>query len=232
VALNIPNDILNDTDADAAPLQQNFDVVESYVNTEVVTRDGSVAMVAPLLLPGPPSSGQQAATKNYVDNTDAARKAYVDTQDAKRVAVVGDTMTGKLTMAAQIDMQHNAIVNLPSPSGDEEAARKVYVDNQVGACLQKSGGTMTGQLNMGNWSIFNLRTPTGADPGQYAATKEYVDNGRAGKADINMNNHSIYNLNPTTASDGDNYAATKGYVDNKVSALEAKLAALEARLGQ
>jgi len=67
MALIIPNNIANGQDADGDLVDQNFDVVASYVNTEVIRRDGQVAMTAPLALSGPPTAPNQAATKAYVD---------------------------------------------------------------------------------------------------------------------------------------------------------------------
>ena len=60
--------ILNDTPATAVDIDWNFQTVEDYVATDVVKRDGSVAMEAPLNLNGPaPSQPSHAITKGYVD---------------------------------------------------------------------------------------------------------------------------------------------------------------------
>lgn len=66
-AANIPNTIVNLTPADAVPVQQNFAYVETFLNSEVINRDGSVAMTGPLSLPEAPTQTLQAATKGYVD---------------------------------------------------------------------------------------------------------------------------------------------------------------------
>lgn len=66
-SLILPNNIANGVNADGDKLDQNFDVLVSWANTELINRDGSVAMTAPLLLPGDPTQPNQAATKNYVD---------------------------------------------------------------------------------------------------------------------------------------------------------------------
>lgn len=60
-------DILNDTPANAIDVDWNFGVVEQHVNTEVIARDGSVAMTSPLSLSGLPTAPQHAASKAYVD---------------------------------------------------------------------------------------------------------------------------------------------------------------------
>ena len=73
MALIIPNSIDNDTPADAAELQQNFTTIQTYVNTNLLHRDGSVALTPPLLLPGDPTQDNHAANKGYVDGRDALK---------------------------------------------------------------------------------------------------------------------------------------------------------------
>ena len=65
--LILPNVVANQIPADGANLEQNFTAIENYINTEVIQRDGSVGMTSPLLLPGPPTQPNQAASKAYVD---------------------------------------------------------------------------------------------------------------------------------------------------------------------
>ena len=60
--------ILNDTPATAVDVDWNFQTVEDYIATDLIHRDGSVAMEAPLNLLGPaPSQPTHAITKGYVD---------------------------------------------------------------------------------------------------------------------------------------------------------------------
>jgi hypothetical protein len=66
-SLNIPNALTNGSTADAVEVQQNFDAIETHTNTEMINRDGSVAMTAQLLLSGAPTSDLGAATKAYAD---------------------------------------------------------------------------------------------------------------------------------------------------------------------
>ena len=65
--LILPNDIANEQLADGDLLQQNFATLEDWGNQEAITRDGSTAMTNALLLPGPPTNPNEAATKGYVD---------------------------------------------------------------------------------------------------------------------------------------------------------------------
>jgi microcystin-dependent protein len=67
VPLLIPNNIANGLLADGDKLDQNFETIQDWGNQEAITRDGATAMTAPLLLPGPPTAPNQAATKAYVD---------------------------------------------------------------------------------------------------------------------------------------------------------------------
>lgn len=61
------NAIVNNTTADAVPVNDNYNVIRQYINGNVILSDGSVSMVNPLLLPGDPTQPLQAATKAYVD---------------------------------------------------------------------------------------------------------------------------------------------------------------------
>lgn len=67
--LILPNTIANSIPADGDKLDQNFDSIVAWANQEAVTRDGSTAMTAPLLLSGAPTQPNQAATKAYVDGS-------------------------------------------------------------------------------------------------------------------------------------------------------------------
>ena len=67
MTLSVPNRILNDTPADALPVDANYQSIEQYINTYLVNRDGSVAMTGQLTLVGDPVSANQAVRKAYVD---------------------------------------------------------------------------------------------------------------------------------------------------------------------
>lgn len=55
------------TAAVAANVNTNFTDLVSFLNNQVVHKDGTVSMTGALTLPGNPSSALQAATKQYVD---------------------------------------------------------------------------------------------------------------------------------------------------------------------
>src|SRR5262245_28222516 len=83
-----------------------------------VSKSGDT-MAGPLVLAADPTALMQAATKQYVDNTDGARKTYVDNADALRVLKAGDTMSGPLILSG-------------NPTTAMQAATKQYVDMGVG----------------------------------------------------------------------------------------------------
>ena len=60
-------DIINDTTADAIPVQANYTRIEAYINNNVIRTDGATVMAAPLQLFGDP-----------VDPNDAVRKGFLD----------------------------------------------------------------------------------------------------------------------------------------------------------
>lgn len=63
----MPNGIEDGTSVDATEHEQNYVAISAFLNTEVVTRDGLVQMLAELGLSGDPATPNGAATKNYVD---------------------------------------------------------------------------------------------------------------------------------------------------------------------
>ena len=120
-SLNVPNAITNGTVADATDVQQNFDAIETHVNTEVVNRDGSIAMTGELLLPSNPTSNLAASTKSYVDGKDSAMNTRVTTLEGKDIVVTltGDvTGTGTITnlgdvsfVTTVVDDSHNHLIS-------------------------------------------------------------------------------------------------------------------------
>jgi microcystin-dependent protein len=65
--LAVSNTILNGTPADATDVEENYTDIENFVNTNVIQRDGSVQMIAPLTLFGTVSDDLHAVSKGYVD---------------------------------------------------------------------------------------------------------------------------------------------------------------------
>ena len=65
--LSLQYDLVNDTPASASPIEANYNLIEQYVNQDVITRDGATAMSAQLRLLGNPVNDLDAAPKGYVD---------------------------------------------------------------------------------------------------------------------------------------------------------------------
>lgn len=62
--------IINGTPADASEVDGNFDTLATFVDAELINRDGSVAMTEELTLSSSTPSGDLvAASKGYVDGT-------------------------------------------------------------------------------------------------------------------------------------------------------------------
>jgi len=97
--LNVPNNLTNGSTADATDVQQNFDAIETHVNTELLNRDGSIAMTGELLLPSNPTSNLAASTKSYVDGKDSAMNTRVTTLEGTDITI---TLTGDVTGAGTI----------------------------------------------------------------------------------------------------------------------------------
>jgi hypothetical protein len=55
------------TPALAAEVNSNFDDTQSFIETNLIQKDGSLAMTSELTLSGSPTTGLSAATKTYVD---------------------------------------------------------------------------------------------------------------------------------------------------------------------
>ncbi len=106
-----------------------------------------------LNIPSANSVGTTAGLLSYADWTNFNSKqnalGYTPLNSA------GGTMSGVLTMTANLDMSSNRILNLANPTGAQDAATKSYVDSMGGMCVLKAGDSMTGAL-----SVSSLGSPT------------------------------------------------------------------------
>ena len=171
---------------------------------------------------GEPTLAQDAATKNYVDDTVGA----IDLTPYFK-------HDGSVAMTGELDAGTNKIVNVVNPTNAQDAATKDYVDQAIldadlTAYVKHDGSVaMTGALDMGTHKITNLVDPTAGS--QEAATAAYVDDAVAAidltayvkhdgsvamSAALSMGGFQIDNLaDPTSAQD----AATKAYADTKLA---------------
>jgi hypothetical protein len=201
--LILPNSFANATNADAAPLQENFDVLEDYVNHGLILADGSVPMTAPLVLVGDPipaADDKVAANKGYVDGKTAAL-------NTAKVNKAGDTMTGGLVMGA------NKVTSTATPTAVDDLTRKKWVDDTF---VKLAGSTMTGDLVMGANQVTTTAVPVNANDMTRKGYVDAQDNTRLPLAggtmlgDIVMGiNQVTTTANPVSAND----MARKAYVD-------------------
>jgi hypothetical protein len=139
--LILPNTIANGQAADGDKLDQNFRSIESFVNTDVILRDGSVAMSNPLLLPGPPTTTDQAATKGYADT---------------KVAKTGDTMTGALTATTLTTTGvANCNFNAGVTTGGNVVVGQTPDANSAGTAMTTTGA-FTASVKVDNGRNLNL----------------------------------------------------------------------------
>lgn len=75
------NNFVNGTIIDADDVDQNFTDVREFALTELIHRDGSIAMTDELALSGDPTADASAARKAYVDanHTDLRRRVFAAT---------------------------------------------------------------------------------------------------------------------------------------------------------
>lgn len=97
---------------------------------------------------GSPTDLMDAANKNYVDSQTALVKSDIGTELTNYLPKAGGIMSGS------IDMGGKRILNVGTPSINNDAATKGYVDNAIAGItpgdeyLPLSGGTLTGQLTI------------------------------------------------------------------------------------
>jgi hypothetical protein len=109
------------TDIESAEVNQNFDDVVNYVNAEVIVRDASKAFTAIPSGPGTdPTSPNQFARKQYVDDKDAAITA-VTTSHTATLATQTTDLTKRPTInnnATNVKMISQTVVTATDANGD------------------------------------------------------------------------------------------------------------------
>lgn len=86
---SVTNSFVDMTTALASEANQNFDDLTDFLNTNVVHKDGQVAMTGSLTLPSAPTNSLHAATKAYVDKY---RTRYEQNLPGAGNFVTGDTI--------------------------------------------------------------------------------------------------------------------------------------------
>ena len=202
-----------------APTSDTDSATKKYVDTHsgggktsLITVDSNIDMKSQYSIKKlkTPSDNDDAATKKYVDDSEIDDSVFLKLDGTRK-------MTGNL------DMNHNRIFRIPTPTADNQPTPLAYTDL---AYLKVDGSnSMTNNLNMDNKKIINLITPTNNSD---ATPKKYVDDSISNQdftsffkkdgstpmtSDLNVGGHKIINLEDP-ASDSD--AASKKYVDDHV----------------
>jgi hypothetical protein len=174
MAFQLPESIDSGTPIVAAEHQLNYTAIRDHMNTNLVNKDGSVAMTGALLLPANPTSNMQAAPKQYVDQ-----------QRDTRLALTGGTLSGALTV--QSTLTTTGAVTLPAsdPTNANHAARKAYVDSGDANQLSLTGGTVSGATTFSSNvridgairtdGVLAFQTTGGATTGTLRGVTPYTD---------------------------------------------------------
>ena len=204
------------------PVDPHEPPTKSYVDNTFLERDGSYAMTGNLQMGNHKITGVRVPTAP----SDATTKKYVDDHIANSSPDLSDYLEkdGTVAMTGNLNMGTKKIVNLATPTANNDAATKKYVDDKPsGGDFKKDGSVvMTGNLNMGGHKLANLATPTTNND---AATKKYVDDKPTADGDfkkdgsiamtgnLNMNSKRIVNLPiPVDSTD----AASVSWVKNQI----------------
>lgn len=91
--VTVPNTLANGTTADAADVQANFDALVSWINTNAIRKDGTIAFTAvPTGPASDPSSDNQLARKKYVDDRVGLKSGYATANHTFTAADVYQTI--------------------------------------------------------------------------------------------------------------------------------------------
>ena len=239
-SLNVPNAITNGTVADATDVQQNFDAIETHVNTEMVNRDGSIAMTGELLLPSNPTSNLAASTKSYVDGKDSAMNTRVAALEGKDIVITltGDaTGTGTITNLGDVSFVTTVVDDSHTHDGryfteteadarflgiTAKAADSDKLDNlDSGSFLRSDANdTATGDLTLSG-------TVTVGGTGKYLRFRDTTDNSHYGEFRATLSASRTYtfpNASGTVALTSDFASASVSYATSAGSASTASSA--------
>lgn len=142
--MTIPNLnlIQNQSPADAVPVNENFQTIQSHINTDLINRDGSVAMVGPLIL----SDGNPA-----ISAAEAAAGIPVGMMmdwPAASAPDGGDWVlcNGQILTTADYPALHALIGGTYNNPGDDFQGTQFRVPNLNGRSSVAPGGSLGGSL--------------------------------------------------------------------------------------
>jgi hypothetical protein len=145
---SVTNTFVALTTAEAAKVNTNFTDLVSFLNTNVVHKDGSVTMTGQLTLPGSdPSTSNQAARKAYVDTL-----GYVgyDSAYTAQTGVTGVTDITDLSIAftAVSGRAYRVSLNAVTAQVTTQGTQEVYLTNSSNTVLAASKFTVPN----GSWA--------------------------------------------------------------------------------
>ena len=155
------NFIRNQTPADAVPVNENFQTIQSHINTDLINRDGSVAMVGPLIL----SDGNPA-----ISAAEAAAGIPVGMMmdwPAASAPDGGDWVlcNGQILTTADYPALHSLIGGTYDDPGDDFQGVQFRVPNLNGRSSVAPGGSLGGSLgDKGGRADSNAPSHTHAGP--------------------------------------------------------------------
>jgi hypothetical protein len=182
-SLVLPNTISNGQAVDATPVQANFNQIVSFANSELVQRDGSVAMTGQLLLPADPSAEHHAARKGYVDSAIAAAIAgstYVGTGQLANLAVTAAKLASNAVTTAKVADEAVTVPKLGGNRGGvwsrgstQSVATATYVTVVPlatplafsGVTLGSGNGVFTVAAGYSGWWQLSFKAEFTANPG-------------------------------------------------------------------
>ena len=171
MSFSIPNEIEFESEITSAEHQQNYTAIESDLNTEVIRRDGSVAMTGELTLSGTASTATGAVTKAQMDAADAVVDAVADAAQAAADAAQADADAAQAAADAAQSTADTALAqNDPVPCLVDREYNSTQNAGVVTVTLSSTvgGKTMTNAIG-----VFGSLTVTGTGSGGYVTAYPY-----------------------------------------------------------
>ena len=145
--LSLANQILAGQPMDPRPINANFTDIETFINDEVFTVDGSKALTSALTLAGAGTAAGHAVNKAQMDAADAAISATVTANDVAATAAISSGDAATLASAATDATTKAAAAQAAAISAANTYADSVGVETQFVADLSYPG-TLTTTSNV------------------------------------------------------------------------------------
>lgn len=167
--LTVTNTFVNGAANDGPQVTQNFSDVTSYINSNCIVKDGTVALTA--LLSGPaldPTSANHLARKQYVDDRVGRQVGYTQNQTHTITAlntwenVITTTITNP---SKAIGIKGEGFMSVVPGNADDYFQARVGISFDNGATYTygdvASSWIKTGQFDFYSFMHYRTGTPTG-----------------------------------------------------------------------